>query len=113
MPQAETDVTYWIGRNAWPTWAPGSGPYSSLWAAGQGRPACASGRPQRRMRAVDPLPDTYYAKTPDGVYIAYQVIGDGPIDVVWQSDWPGNIDIEQEESLGKAWIREVASFSRL
>jgi len=65
------------------------------------------------MRAVDPLPDTYYAKTPDGVYIAYQVIGDGPIDVVWQSDWPGNIDIEQEEYLGKAWIREVASFSRL
>jgi len=65
------------------------------------------------MRAVDALPDTYYAKTPDGVYIAYQVIGDGPIDVVWQSDWPGNIDIEQEEYLGKAWIREVASFSRL
>jgi class 3 adenylate cyclase/pimeloyl-ACP methyl ester carboxylesterase len=57
--------------------------------------------------------DTYYAKTPDGVYIAYQVIGDGPIDVVWQSDWPGNIDIEQEEPLAKVWLREVASFSRL
>ena len=59
------------------------------------------------------IPDTHYAKTPDGVYIAYQVIGDGPIDVVWQSDWPGNIDVEQEEPLGKVWIREVSSFSRL
>ncbi len=28
--------------------------------------------------------DSYYAKTLDGAYIAYQVIGDGPIDVVWQ-----------------------------
>jgi pimeloyl-ACP methyl ester carboxylesterase len=33
--------------------------------------------------------------------------------VVWQSDWPGNIDIEQEEHLMKVWIREVSSFSRL
>src|SRR6478672_422082 len=65
------------------------------------------------MRAVDLLPDTYYAKTPDGAYIAYQVIGDGPIDVVSQSDWPGNIDVEQEDPLAKVWFRELASFSRL
>jgi class 3 adenylate cyclase/pimeloyl-ACP methyl ester carboxylesterase len=57
--------------------------------------------------------DTHYAITPDGVYIAYQVFGDGPIDVVWQSDWPGNIDIESEDPLGALWIREVASFARL
>jgi class 3 adenylate cyclase/pimeloyl-ACP methyl ester carboxylesterase len=57
--------------------------------------------------------DSYYAKTLDGAYIAYQVIGDGPIDVVWQSDWPGNIDVEQEEPIGKTWFREMASFSRL
>jgi len=30
--------------------------------------------------------DTKYANTPDGVYIAYQVAGEGPIDVVWQFD---------------------------
>jgi class 3 adenylate cyclase len=65
------------------------------------------------MRAVDRLPDTYYAKTPDGAYIAYQVIGDGPIDLVSQSDWPGNIDVEQEDPLAKVWFREVASFSRV
>ena len=63
----------------------------------------------RRMEVTD----THYAITPDGVYIAYQVFGDGPIDVVWQSDWPGNIDIESEDPLGALWIREVASFARV
>jgi hypothetical protein len=37
-------------------------------------------------------PQTKYAKTPDGVYIAYQTVGDGPIDIVWQFDWLGNVD---------------------
>ncbi len=59
------------------------------------------------------ITDTHYAVTPDDVYIAYQVIGDGPIDVVWQSDWPGNIDMESEDPLSALWIREVASFARL
>jgi class 3 adenylate cyclase/pimeloyl-ACP methyl ester carboxylesterase len=57
--------------------------------------------------------DTHYAVTPDGVYIAYQIMGDGPIDVVWQSDWPGNIDIDQEASILRSWFEEIASFSRL
>ena len=38
------------------------------------------------------IPETHYAKTPDGVYIAYQTIGDGPIDIVWQFEWIGNVD---------------------
>lgn len=59
------------------------------------------------------LLDTHYAVTPDGVYIAYQIMGDGPIDVVWQSDWPGNIDIEQEGLLYSLWFDELASYSRL
>ena len=59
------------------------------------------------------VPDTHYAVTSDGVHIAYQVIGDGPIDVVWQSDWPGNIDVEGEDPLTKIWFSEIASFSRL
>ena len=57
--------------------------------------------------------DTYYAKTPDGVSIAYQVIGDGPIDVVSQTDWPGNIDFELEEPLGAAWASALSSFARV
>lgn len=59
------------------------------------------------------IPDTRYAVTPDGVYIAYQVIGDGPIDLVSQLDWPGNIDIELEDPLARVWYAEMASFSRV
>lgn len=29
------------------------------------------------------LPETRYAKTVDGVHIAYQVLGDGPVDIVY------------------------------
>ena len=59
------------------------------------------------------IPDTHYAITPDGVYIAYQVFGDGPVDVVWQEDWPGNIDVDFEDPNSALWIREVSSFARL
>lgn len=64
------------------------------------------------MRLME-FTDTHYAIAPEGVYIAYQVLGDGPIDVVWQSDWPGNSDVEMEEPLGALWTREVASFARV
>ena len=59
------------------------------------------------------IPDTHYTVTTDGAYIAYQVIGDGPIDVVSQLDWPGNIDMELDDPLGKVWYAEMASFSRV
>ncbi len=59
------------------------------------------------------ITDTYYAVTPDDVYIGFQVFGDGPIDVFWQSDWPGNIDMESEDPLSAVWIREVSSFARV
>jgi hypothetical protein len=39
------------------------------------------------------VPDTRYARALDGVYIAYQVVGDGPVDIVWQFDWVGNVDL--------------------
>jgi class 3 adenylate cyclase/pimeloyl-ACP methyl ester carboxylesterase len=59
------------------------------------------------------IPDTHYAVTPDGVYLAYQVFGEGPIDVVWLSDWPGNIDLEWEDPLSLLWFDQVTSFARV
>jgi class 3 adenylate cyclase len=59
------------------------------------------------------IPDTHYAIASDGAYLAYQVIGDGPIDVVWQSDWPGNIDFEREDPEGALFASQLSSFSRL
>jgi class 3 adenylate cyclase/pimeloyl-ACP methyl ester carboxylesterase len=54
-----------------------------------------------------------YAKTDDGIYLGYRVDGDGPIDVVSQSDWPGNIDLEWEDPFLGSWLRELRSFSRV
>ena len=42
--------------------------------------------------------DTRYARTPDGVNIAYQVAGDGPIDLAWGFDFFGNVDLAWEQS---------------
>ena len=57
--------------------------------------------------------ETRYAKTPDGVYIAYQTVGDGPIDIVWQFDWLGNVDTVWEYRPYAEWFNGLASFSRL
>ena len=37
-------------------------------------------------------PETRYAKTADGVHIAYQVLGDGPVDMVFVMGWVTNIE---------------------
>jgi class 3 adenylate cyclase/pimeloyl-ACP methyl ester carboxylesterase len=55
-----------------------------------------------------------YARPEDGAYIAYRVDGNGPIDIVWQPDWPGNIDMEwQEDPLTGSLLRELSSFARV
>jgi len=54
-----------------------------------------------------------YAKTDEGVYIAYQIVGDGPVDIVWQFDFFGNIDGVWDHPLMGYFYRGLASFSRL
>jgi class 3 adenylate cyclase len=56
--------------------------------------------------------DTRYAKTPDGVYIAYQAVGRGHVDLVWQLDHTGDVDLVWEGPLGP-WLRAFAGFARL
>jgi class 3 adenylate cyclase/pimeloyl-ACP methyl ester carboxylesterase len=58
-------------------------------------------------------PEFGYARTSDDVYIAYQVVGDGPVDLVWQSDWPGNIEVEWDWPWGHRLLSALASFSRV
>jgi class 3 adenylate cyclase len=58
-------------------------------------------------------PEMGYAQTADGVYIAHQVVGIGPVDVVWQPDWPGNIDMAWEFPGVRTMLTALASFSRL
>ena len=59
------------------------------------------------------LPETRYAKTADGVYIAYQTLGTGPIDIAWQFEWLGNVDAIWQARPYAEWFRGLASFSRL
>lgn len=59
------------------------------------------------------IPETRYAKTPDGVYLAYQVAGEGPIDIAWQSDWLSNVDVLWEGPVYGQLFRGMSSFARL
>lgn len=57
--------------------------------------------------------DTRYAKTADGAYIAYQTAGEGPIDLVWQLDFLGNIDLIWEWPGLRGWLPGLAAFCRV
>ena len=39
------------------------------------------------------VPETRYAKTPDGVSIAYHTVGDGPIDLLWLHAFMGSLEV--------------------
>jgi pimeloyl-ACP methyl ester carboxylesterase len=58
------------------------------------------------------MPQTKYARSGD-VNIAYQVIGDGPIDVVFVMGWVSNIDYFWQEPGFARFLEGLASFSRL
>ncbi|HJR19133.1 MAG TPA: adenylate/guanylate cyclase domain-containing protein [Actinomycetota bacterium] len=57
-------------------------------------------------------PETRYARTPEGA-VAYQVIGEGAIDLVFIPDWMTNIAVWWEQPLIERFLRKLASFSRL
>ena len=57
--------------------------------------------------------DTRYARTPDGVYIAYQVAGEGPIDLAWGFDFTGNVDLAWEWPVTGPLLRALATSCRL
>jgi len=59
------------------------------------------------------VPETRYAKTVDGVHIAYQVTGEGPVDMVFVMGWATNIEAMWEEPDFGRFLRRLASFSRL
>ena len=58
------------------------------------------------------MPETKYARSGD-VNIAYQVIGDGPGDLVYVPGWISNIDVMWEDPGMARFLRRLASFSRL
>jgi class 3 adenylate cyclase len=57
-------------------------------------------------------PETHYAKS--GPYsIAYQVVGDGPFDLLWIPGFVSNVELAWDEPLLARFLLRLASFSRL
>jgi hypothetical protein len=53
-------------------------------------------------------PSTHYAKGPGG-HVAYQVIGDGPVDLIFAPDHASNLDAMWDEpAVVRACIRSRA-----
>jgi class 3 adenylate cyclase len=58
--------------------------------------------------------ETRFAKTPDGVYLAYQVVGSGPVDVVMDFHaFAGNVDLIWDEPDWGPFLATVSDFARL
>src|SRR5918995_153525 len=58
------------------------------------------------------IPQTRYARSGE-INIAYQVIGDGPIDLVYVPGWVSNIDAMWDEPSYSRFLSRLATFSRL
>ncbi len=58
------------------------------------------------------MPATRYAKS-GGVNVAYQVVGDGPIDLIFASGWISNVELGWEEPAIARFHERLAAFSRL
>jgi class 3 adenylate cyclase len=57
-------------------------------------------------------PETRYARSGD-LNIAYQVVGDGPLDLVYVPGWVSNLDLMWEEPSYARMLARLATFSRL
>ena len=57
-------------------------------------------------------PETRYARSGD-LHIAYQVVGEGPIDLVYVPSWISQVEHYWEEPVVAGYFERLASFSRL
>jgi pimeloyl-ACP methyl ester carboxylesterase len=57
-------------------------------------------------------PDTHYAKSGD-IHIAYQVIGDGPLDLIVVPGFISNVDFAWEDRAYATWVRRLSTFCRV
>jgi class 3 adenylate cyclase len=62
---------------------------------------------------VDDIPETRYAKTDDGAHIAFQVVGDGPPDLVFVTTGASHLELVWDVPAYGRVFRRLASFGRL
>ena len=58
-------------------------------------------------------PETRYVERPDGVSIAYQVIGDGPVDVLYVPGFVSHLDLAWSEPHFVRMLERLTSFARV
>ncbi len=58
------------------------------------------------------LPKTHYAKSGE-VHLAYQVVGQAPLDLVYVHGWVSNVEYGWEVPPLARYLNRLASFSRL
>jgi len=57
-------------------------------------------------------PATHYAKSGE-VHVAYQVFGDGPIDLILVPGWISNLDLWWDTPSAAGWLQRFARFARV
>jgi len=65
-----------------------------------------------RGQAAGVQPETRYARSEEGD-VAYQVVGEGPLDLVFISSWTSNVEVMWEEPLFARFLRRLATFCRV
>jgi class 3 adenylate cyclase len=58
-------------------------------------------------------PEVRFARASDGAYLAYQVFGEGPIDLFWQEDSFAVVDEWWDSPPERAWHEGLAEFARV
>jgi pimeloyl-ACP methyl ester carboxylesterase len=64
------------------------------------------------MQTGQAPPKTQYTRSGD-LHIAYQVVGEGPLDLVYVPGWVSHVELAWEEPTLARFLRRLASFSRL
>jgi class 3 adenylate cyclase len=62
---------------------------------------------------VGDIPETRYAKTDAGSYVAFQVVGEGPPDLVFMAEGASNVEFAWEIPAYERVFRRLATFGRL
>jgi class 3 adenylate cyclase/pimeloyl-ACP methyl ester carboxylesterase len=65
------------------------------------------------MRPERVRPETRYAQGADGSYVAFQVFGSGPLELVFITSWLTNLDAMWEEPSLAAYLDRLGSFARI
>lgn len=67
---------------------------------------------QKLIVESEKIPETMYAKS-GNVNIAYQVVGDAPLDLVFMMGWVSHLEYFWKEPSFARFLRRVSSFARL